>query len=51
VAQPEWHHQKFLEAIMGPERHLVNVIRAHPHLVIPGAQVQLGEEARTMEFV
>ena len=36
---------------MGPERRLVNIIGVHPHLVIPGAQIQLGEEARAVEFV
>jgi len=36
---------------MGAERRLVNVVGAHPHLVVAGTRVQLGEEVRAVEFV
>lgn len=36
---------------MGTKRRLVHIARPHAHLVVAGAQVQLGEEARAMELV
>jgi hypothetical protein len=33
------------------ERHFVYVLRAHAYLVVPGSEVQLGEELGTMELV
>jgi hypothetical protein len=32
-------------AVMGAERRLGDVVSVHEHLVVPAAQVQLGEEA------
>ena len=51
VAQPEWHYQELVEAVVSAERRLVDVLRPHEHLVVPRAQVQLGEESRAMELV
>ena len=36
---------------MGAERRLVHILRPHPHLVVPGPEVQLGEELGTTELV
>ena len=36
---------------MGAEGGLVDVGWPHPHLVIPRAEIQLGEETRPMELI
>jgi hypothetical protein len=36
---------------MCAERRLVNVVWMHPNLVIPRAQVKLGEEPGASEFI
>jgi hypothetical protein len=51
VAEAERHHKELVQAIMCTERRLVDVLRAHAHLVITRAQVQLGEELSAMELV
>jgi len=51
VAQPERHDQELVEAVVGAERRFVDILRPHPHLVIPRPKVELGEEARAMELV
>jgi hypothetical protein len=37
VAQPEWHDEELVEAVVRVERRLVYVIRLHAHLVVPRA--------------
>jgi len=49
VAQPEWHHQELVQAVMGAERHFVDVLRLHSHLIVPRPQVELREEARPVK--
>ena len=51
VAQPKWHHQELVEAVVCAERRLVDVGRIHADLMIPRAQVKLGEEPGAVEFV
>jgi hypothetical protein len=50
-AQPERHHQELVQVVVGAERRLVDVLRPHAHLVIPGPEVQLGEELGAVELV
>ena len=38
-------------AVVRAEGGLLDVHRAHPHMVVPGAEVELGEELRSMELV
>ena len=33
------------------ERRLLNILRVHPHLMVARAEVKLGEEASTVQFV
>ena len=51
VAQPKRHHQELVEAVVCAERRLVEVSRIHADLMIPRAQVKLGEEPGAVEFV
>ena len=38
-------------AVMGTEHRLLDVVRVDAHLVVAGAQIQLGEEARVVQLV
>ena len=38
-------------AMVSPERHLGDVVRVHPHLVVARTQIELGEEASPKELV
>jgi hypothetical protein len=49
--QAERHDEELEEALMRPERGLHYVVGVHKNLMIAGPQVELGEEARTAEFV
>jgi hypothetical protein len=51
VAQRESHHQELVQSVVGAERRVVHVLRAHAYLVVPGPDVQLGEELGAMELV
>jgi hypothetical protein len=51
VAKPERHHQELVQAVVGTKCRFVHVFRPHAHLVVPGTQVQLGEEPGTMKLV
>jgi hypothetical protein len=51
VAQPEQHHHELIEAVVCAERGLGNVLGAHPDLMVAGAEIQLGEEAGTVELI
>lgn len=45
------HNQKFIVAIISAEGCLGEIIWVHVHLMIPRAQIKLGEEPSTMEFI
>jgi hypothetical protein len=51
VAEPEWHDTKLIVPLMFFEVSLVLIFRAHANLVIPGAQIQFGEEFGAGEFI
>ena len=51
VAEAKWHDEELVEAVMRAEHRLVDILRPHPDLVVPGPQVQLGEETRAVELV
>jgi hypothetical protein len=51
IGKAEWHHQEFIVAVVRPECHYVDVVEVHPHLVVPRAQVELGEEASPVKLV
>ena len=51
VGEPKRHHQELEVAVVGAESGLLDVRRVHPHLVVPGAEVKLGEVLRPMELV
>jgi hypothetical protein len=38
-------------AVVGAEGGLLDVRRVHPHLVVPEAEVELGEKLRPMELI
>jgi len=48
IGQPDWHDQELVEALMHAERGLVDVLQVHEHLVIPKAEVELGEVPSAM---
>ena len=48
AAQSERHDEELVEAVVGAERGLVDVLRPHPNLMVPR---QLGEVAGAMELV
>jgi hypothetical protein len=51
VAQPKWHDQELVEAIVRPERRLGDVFSPHPDLMIARAQIELGEELGAVQLV
>jgi hypothetical protein len=51
VAKPERHHQELVQAVVCTKHRFVHVFRPHAHLVVPGTQVQLGEEPGTIKLV
>jgi len=51
ISQPERHDQELVEPIMRLKRRLGNVSGEHPDLVVPRAEVQLGEEAGSEQLV
>jgi len=51
VREAEWHHKELKVPVMSSECGLGDVIRMHTNLVIPAAQVELGEEDCTLELV
>jgi hypothetical protein len=44
IGEPKRHDQELEVAMVGAERCLGDVVGVHPHLVVPGAEVKLGEE-------
>lgn len=48
IGEAKRHHQELEVAMMSPECRLRDIVRMHPHLMIAGAEVELGEEARSM---
>jgi hypothetical protein len=51
IGQPKGHHQELEVATVCVECRLVDAVRVHVHLVIAAAEVKLGEEPRTAEFI
>ena len=51
VGQAESHDQELVEAFMGAECRLVHIVEVHPHLVVAGTEVQLGEEMSAAKLV
>jgi hypothetical protein len=45
------HHQELVVAVVRAKCRLVDVVGLHPHLVVPQAQVELGEEASLVKLV
>jgi hypothetical protein len=39
IGEAERHHQKLVVPLVSAERHLADVVRVHPHLMIAGTQV------------
>jgi hypothetical protein len=51
IGEAERHHKKLEVAVMHLEHHLLDVGQVHEHLVVPAAEVKLGEEAGATEFI
>jgi hydrogenase maturation factor len=51
VREAERHDQELEVAVVCSERRLGDVVRVHQHLVIATAEIQLGEDTGTLEFV
>jgi len=51
VGEPKRHHQELEVAVVGAERRLLDVRRVHAHLVVPRAEVELGEVLGPVELV
>lgn len=51
VGETERHYEKFEVVVVGSEGCLLNVGGVHVHLMVPQAQVYLGEELGAMELI
>ena len=51
IGEAERHHEELEVPVMRPERRLGDVVGVHADLMIPTAQVQLGEKYCTLELV
>jgi hypothetical protein len=51
IGEPKRHDQELEVAMVGAERRLGDVIGVHPHLVVPGVEVKLGEEPRPVQLI
>ena len=51
IGEAERHHEKLKVPVVRPERRLGDVVGVHADLMIPTAQVQLGEKYCTLELV
>jgi hypothetical protein len=51
IAQAERHDQELIHAVVGTEHCLVDVLLPHAQLMVPRAQVELGEESGAVEFI
>lgn len=51
VGEAKRHYQELVHAFMCSECRLVDVVDGHVHLVIAGAEVELGEELGTTKFI
>ena len=51
VGETEGHHQELIVSLMSAKHRFADVLRVHPHLMVAGAEVELGEETRTMELI
>jgi len=51
VGEAEGHDEEFVEIIMCSESYLGDVHRIHAHLMIPGAEVELGKESGAVQLV
>lgn len=51
ISEAERHHQELKMAVMCAKRCFLNIGVVHPLLMVPAAQINLGEEAATAKFV
>jgi hypothetical protein len=51
IREPKRHDQELEVAFVSAESHFLHVVDVHPHFMVAGTQVQLREEARSMELV
>ena len=51
VGEAERHDHELEVAVVGAERRFVDVLRVHAHLVVAAAEIKLGEERGTLEFI
>jgi hypothetical protein len=51
VRESKRHKKELEQTFMGTKRRLVVVVEVHPHLVVLGAKVKLGEEGCLVQLV
>jgi hypothetical protein len=51
IRQPERHHQELEVFVVSVERRLLHIAHMHAVLMVPKAEVELGEEAGTMQLI
>ena len=51
IGKPKRHHQELEVVMVGAEHRLLDVCRVHAHLVVPRAEVELGEVLGPMELI
>jgi hypothetical protein len=51
VVEAKGHHQELEVAVVGAESRYRDIVRMHPHLMITGAEVELGEELRPVQLI
>jgi hypothetical protein len=51
VSQSKGHNEELEVPVMSAERCLRHIIRVHTHLMVPAAEIDLGEEARPLELI
>jgi hypothetical protein len=51
IREAERHHQELVVVVVAMERPLGHVIRVHPHLMVAGTLVELGEEASPVDLI
>jgi len=51
IGEAERHDHELEVAVVDAERRFVDVLRVHAHLVVAAAEIKLGEERGTLEFI